>query len=87
MSATVALLAIGGGPAALAAARAYRAAGGRGAVALVAEEGTVPYQRPPLSKELLRGEGDERELPLESRGVAAQARDRVGGDAGVGARS
>ncbi|MDO8188603.1 FAD-dependent oxidoreductase [Conexibacter sp. JD483] len=60
------LLAIGGGPAALAAARAYRAAGGRGAVALVADEQTIPYQRPPLTKQLLRGEGDERELPLES---------------------
>ncbi|HEY7967332.1 MAG TPA: FAD-dependent oxidoreductase [Solirubrobacteraceae bacterium] len=49
---------VGGGPAALSTARAYRAAGGRGEVTLVCEEPRLPYERPPLSKELLRGERD-----------------------------
>lgn len=62
----VALAVVGGGPAGFAAARAYREAGGAGPVALIADEQAIPYRRPPLSKELLRGEGDERELPLES---------------------
>jgi 3-phenylpropionate/trans-cinnamate dioxygenase ferredoxin reductase subunit len=65
MSDVFELLAIGGGPASLAAARAYRRAGGRGAVAIVADEQRVPYRRPPLTKELLRGELSERELPIE----------------------
>lgn len=59
------LIVIGGGPAGLAAARAYRDAGGPGAVAIVAGEQRMPYNRPPLTKELLRGEMSEAELPLE----------------------
>lgn len=59
------LLVIGGGPAGLAAARAYRQAGGKGPVALVSEERRIPYNRPPLSKDLLRGEISESELALE----------------------
>ncbi|MGI8716029.1 MAG: NAD(P)/FAD-dependent oxidoreductase [Solirubrobacteraceae bacterium] len=65
MSAAYALLVIGGGPAALAAARGYRDAGGHGDVAIVSEEERMPYQRPPLTKELLRGEMAEQELALE----------------------
>ena len=59
------LLIVGGGPAALAAARGYRAAGGEGDVTLFTPELVVPYQRPPLSKEFLRGELDEADLPIE----------------------
>jgi NADPH-dependent 2,4-dienoyl-CoA reductase/sulfur reductase-like enzyme len=59
------LLIVGGGPAALAAARGYRAAGGEGDVTLFTPELVVPYQRPPLSKEFLRGELDEAGLPIE----------------------
>ncbi|HEY2770456.1 MAG TPA: FAD-dependent oxidoreductase [Solirubrobacteraceae bacterium] len=59
------LLIVGGGPAGFSAARAYRDAGGAGAVAIVADERRMPYQRPPLTKELLRGESSEDELPLE----------------------
>jgi 3-phenylpropionate/trans-cinnamate dioxygenase ferredoxin reductase subunit len=66
MSDTYELLAIGGGPAGLAAARAYREAGGAGAVAIVADEQRMPYNRPPLTKELLRGESGEEDLPIES---------------------
>jgi 3-phenylpropionate/trans-cinnamate dioxygenase ferredoxin reductase component len=59
------LLVIGGGPAGLSAVRAYREAGGAGSVAIVADEGRMPYRRPPLTKELLRGESSEADLPLE----------------------
>jgi 3-phenylpropionate/trans-cinnamate dioxygenase ferredoxin reductase subunit len=59
------LLVIGGGPAGLAAARSYREAGGAGAVAIVTDEHRMPYRRPPLTKELLRGEMAAEELPIE----------------------
>ncbi len=59
-------LIIGGGPAAIAAARGYREAGGEGSVAIVTDEHRMPYRRPPLTKQLLRGEMGEEELPLES---------------------
>ncbi len=59
------LLVIGGGPAGLSAARGYRGAGARGAVAIVTDEHRMPYNRPPLTKELLRGELSEDELPIE----------------------
>ena len=59
-------LIIGGGPAAIAAARGYRDAGGEGSVAIIADEHRMPYRRPPLTKQLLRGEMGEDELPLES---------------------
>ncbi len=59
------LLAIGGGPAGLSAVRAYREAGATGAAAIVGDEKRMPYNRPPLTKELLRGEMTEDELPLE----------------------
>lgn len=65
MTARQALLIIGGGPAGLAAARAYRAAGGEGAVTIVADEAQMPYLRPALSKDLLRGESTATDLPLE----------------------
>ncbi len=60
-----ALLVIGGGPAGHAAAGAFRAAGGSGAVVLVSADSARPYFRPPLSKDYLRGESGEEELPLE----------------------
>jgi 3-phenylpropionate/trans-cinnamate dioxygenase ferredoxin reductase component len=59
------LVIVGGGPAGLSTARAYRDEGGGGSVAIVADERRMPYQRPPLTKELLRGESSEDELPLE----------------------
>jgi len=59
------LLIVGGGPAGLAAARSYREAEGQGTVAIITDEQRMPYNRPPLTKELLRREIDERELPLE----------------------
>ena len=59
-------LIIGGGPSAIAAARGYRGAGGDGSVAIITDEHRMPYSRPPLTKQLLRGEMGEDELPLES---------------------
>jgi NADPH-dependent 2,4-dienoyl-CoA reductase/sulfur reductase-like enzyme len=68
------LLIVGGGPAGLAAARAYREAEGRGAVAIVTDEQRMPYNRPPLTKELLRREISEDELPIEDETWLAQQR-------------
>jgi NADPH-dependent 2,4-dienoyl-CoA reductase/sulfur reductase-like enzyme len=66
MSETYELLVIGGGPAGLAAARAFRDAGGDGPVAIVSDEQRMPYNRPPLTKDLLRGDSDEESLPIEA---------------------
>jgi NADPH-dependent 2,4-dienoyl-CoA reductase/sulfur reductase-like enzyme len=55
---------VGGGPAAQAAAGAYREAGGEGAVTILAREPDPPYERPPLTKDFLRGDSGRKELPL-----------------------
>ncbi|HEY2258506.1 MAG TPA: FAD-dependent oxidoreductase [Solirubrobacteraceae bacterium] len=68
------LLIIGGGPAGLSAARAYRDAEGQGALAIVTDEQRMPYNRPPLTKELLRGEMSEAELPIEDETWLAEQR-------------
>ena len=80
---------VGGGPAALSTARSYREAGGEAAVDVVCAEPHLPYQRPPLTKELLRGELEPGGLALEDepwfaahavtlrRGRAAVALDRA----------
>lgn len=60
------LVIVGGGPGGLATARAYRAAGGRAGVTILAAEPYPPYNRPPLTKEYLRGEKGRDELPIES---------------------
>ncbi len=62
----VELLVIGGGPAGHHAVRAYREAGGAGTVALVSADDAAPYHRPPLSKDYLRGEADDEDLPIEA---------------------
>ena len=59
------LVVVGRGPAALEAARAYREAGADGGVVLVSADEHLPYNRPPLSKDFLRGESHEEALPLE----------------------
>jgi NADPH-dependent 2,4-dienoyl-CoA reductase/sulfur reductase-like enzyme len=58
---------VGAGPAGLATARAYREHGGTGEVTLVGKESLIPYRRPPLTKEFLRGELDASELPIQSQ--------------------
>ncbi len=56
---------VGGGPAGQAAAGAYREAGGKGSVTILAREPDPPYERPPLTKDFLRGESGREELALE----------------------
>ncbi len=59
---------VGAGPAGHATARSYRESGGEGPVTIIGRETRPPYERPPLSKEFLRGETDVEELPLEREG-------------------
>jgi 3-phenylpropionate/trans-cinnamate dioxygenase ferredoxin reductase subunit len=56
---------VGGGPAALSTARSYREARGGAHVDMVCAEPHLPYDRPPLTKALLRGEREPADLPLE----------------------
>jgi NADPH-dependent 2,4-dienoyl-CoA reductase/sulfur reductase-like enzyme len=56
---------VGGGPAALSTARSYREAGGGAQVEMMCAEPHLPYNRPPLTKELLRGELEPADLALE----------------------
>ncbi|WP_290060083.1 NAD(P)/FAD-dependent oxidoreductase [Amycolatopsis solani] len=58
------LIVVGSGPAGVSAARAYREAGGAGPVRLLTADPDPPYERPPLSKEFLRGEAEL--SPLDS---------------------
>ncbi len=58
---------VGAGPAGLAAARSYRERGGSASVTLLGEEQLLPYRRPPLTKEFLRGEIRAAELPIEQQ--------------------
>ncbi|MGB3633675.1 MAG: FAD-dependent oxidoreductase [Rubrobacteraceae bacterium] len=58
---------VGGGPAGLSTAQAYRESGGRGSVKILASEPYPPYRRPPLTKEYLRGEIPRDELPIQDR--------------------
>ncbi|MGH3085830.1 MAG: NAD(P)/FAD-dependent oxidoreductase [Rubrobacteraceae bacterium] len=60
------LVIVGGGPAGLSAARAYRDAGGKGSVTLLTSEDFPPYNRPPLTKDYLRGETRRNDLFLEN---------------------
>jgi 3-phenylpropionate/trans-cinnamate dioxygenase ferredoxin reductase subunit len=60
------LVVIGSGAAGVSAARAYREAGGAGDVHLLTEDPDAPYERPPLSKEFLRGETDDTGIRVES---------------------
>jgi 3-phenylpropionate/trans-cinnamate dioxygenase ferredoxin reductase subunit len=51
-------------------------------VTIIADEKRIPYRRPPLTKELLRGESDEADLPLEDeQWLASNAVSLVSGSA------
>jgi 3-phenylpropionate/trans-cinnamate dioxygenase ferredoxin reductase subunit len=63
---TAGLVVVGGGPAGHSAAASYRKHGGEGRVVIISADGDAPYQRPPLSKDFLRGESEESALPMES---------------------
>ena len=60
------LVVVGGGPAGHSAAAAYRKAGGVGPVLIISADEAPPYERPPLSKDFLRGETEHDDLPMES---------------------
>ena len=62
------LVIVGGGPAALGTARAYRASGGLASVVILTTEPYPPYNRPPLTKDFLRGESDRDALPIVAEG-------------------
>ena len=59
------LVIVGSGPAGLSAARSYRRARGSAPLVMVGEERHLPYRRPPLTKDFLRGEMQRHELWLE----------------------
>ncbi len=64
MSSAIDLLIVGSGPAAVSAARSYRDHDGPGRVVMVTDDPDAPYDRPPLSKDFLRGETTEADLFL-----------------------
>jgi NADPH-dependent 2,4-dienoyl-CoA reductase/sulfur reductase-like enzyme len=66
--AAIAFLIIGGGPAAFSAARSYRKHGGTGRLVMITPDADAPYERPPLSKDFLRGESDEGALTMAEPG-------------------
>jgi 3-phenylpropionate/trans-cinnamate dioxygenase ferredoxin reductase component len=68
VSADERIVIVGGGPAAQAAAGAYREAGGTGTVTILAREDELPYERPPLTKDFLRGEAERDALALVGAG-------------------
>jgi len=66
------LVIVGGGPAGLSAATSYRTHGGEGDVIICSADTALPYDRPPLSKDYLRGELDEAELALQPESFYAE---------------
>src|ERR1700712_5777665 len=59
------LVVVAGAAAGHAAGQAFRQSGGRGSLVMFSEDTALPYNRPPLSKDYLRGESDASALPLE----------------------
>jgi NADPH-dependent 2,4-dienoyl-CoA reductase/sulfur reductase-like enzyme len=63
--ATEPLVVIGGGLAAARVAQAYREAGGEGELTILSSDDAPPYNRPPLSKGILRGELEPADALIE----------------------
>lgn len=59
------LVIIGSGPAGTSAATSYVESGGTGRVLLVSADRRPPYQRPPLTKDVLAGRSDVEPTPIE----------------------
>lgn len=68
------LVIVGSGPAGVSAARAYVDAGGPGPVLMLTSDVDHPYERPPLSKELLRGTAEPEPTVLEDLPDAVELR-------------
>ncbi|MBJ7338608.1 NAD(P)/FAD-dependent oxidoreductase [Mycolicibacterium sp.] len=56
---TPGLIVVGSGPAGIGAAESYREHGGTGPVLVLSADPDLPYERPPLSKDFLRGDTDD----------------------------
>lgn len=65
---------VGGGLAAARSCTALRRAGFTGELVMVAAERHLPYDRPPLSKDVLRGERDRAGLPFDPEALAVRVR-------------
>jgi 3-phenylpropionate/trans-cinnamate dioxygenase ferredoxin reductase subunit len=59
------LVIVGAGPAGLATARSYREGGGKARVTMLTTEPYSPYNRPPLTKEYLRGDAPREDLSIQ----------------------
>ena len=76
---------VGASLAGLNAAEALRDDGFEGRITLIGEEPQPPYDRPPLSKQLLTGEWDTERLPLRSEDEFTQLQlEFLGGRAATG---
>ena len=60
------LLVVGSGPAGVAAAKGFRDAGGEGDVMVLSADTAMPYERPPLSKDFLRGDSHASDIGIEN---------------------
>ena len=65
---------VGAGPAGLSCARGYRREGGELPVLILGDDPDPPYERPELSKGLLRGETGRSDLPLEDESFYTEER-------------
>lgn len=72
------LVIIGSGPAGVSAARAYLEAGGPGPVTLVTADIDPPYERPPLSKDALAGDGEPEGTPIDGAPLPEAVELRLG---------
>src|SRR5690606_14946655 len=77
-----ALVVVGAGQAGAHAAMAAREHGFAGRVTVIGDEHVLPYERPPLSKEVLRGEAE----PASARVAHAERYDSLGIEVRTGAR-
>src|SRR5215208_5044008 len=68
---------VGTGQAGFQAASSLRQAGFEGEVTLVCDEPQLPYQRPPLSKAFLKGDGDASEVHLRPKTIGLISGDRA----------
>ncbi len=68
-SAPYPLVIVGSGPAGVSAARAYVDAGGPGPVLMLTSDVDHPYERPPLSKAVLRGTAAPEGTPIDGEGL------------------
>jgi 3-phenylpropionate/trans-cinnamate dioxygenase ferredoxin reductase component len=72
MSANQTFVIVGGGLAGAKAAEALREEGFGGRVVLIGEENVAPYERPPLSKDYLRGEFEREKVYVHPEGFYAE---------------